>query len=65
MIENPIVKEPPATYNIPYLDTLSQHEKIPGMDKYIAMWKETERRESRRSREVPADASVLDQSIGK
>jgi hypothetical protein len=65
MIENPSVKEPAATYSIPYQDTLSKHEKIPGMDKYIAMWKETERRESRRSREISADTSVLDQSIGK
>jgi len=49
-LDDPRFKEPPATYNIPYQDTLSKHEKIPGMDKYIAMWKETERRESRKGK---------------
>lgn len=39
-IENTIVKEPAATYNIPYQDTLSQREKIPGIERFIKLWKE-------------------------
>lgn len=47
-VENPMIKEPAAQLNIGYADILSEREKMPqGFEKYIAMWKETERREKR------------------
>lgn len=47
-VENPMIKESSEPLSIPYRDIVSEYHKIPGMDKYILIWKETEKREQAR-----------------
>jgi hypothetical protein len=59
-VENPIVKEPAHQLNIPYLDIVSEREKMPpGFEKYIEKWKEMERRDTaRKTGSIPRNTGV-------
>lgn len=47
-VENPMIKQPAEPLPVSYQDILAEYHRIPGIDRWIKLWKETEKREQAR-----------------